>query len=107
MSEEGRDVIREEAGEETPEKRWIQKMIKSAKRYHKLCPYYDKKTGQCLLMVTVEGHPGKCDRDGKFDGCPVFTKFLEKMYQYYTSKRKVLPRDFQDVVNQAYLLWPT
>jgi len=101
----GKEVhAREE--EETPEKRWIQKMIKSAKRYHKLCPYYDKKTGQCLLMVTVEGRPGRCDRDGRFDGCPVFNKFLEKMYEYYTSRKKVLPKDFQDVVNQAYLIWP-
>ncbi len=92
--------------EESPEKKWISKMLKSAKRYHKLCPYYDKKTGQCLLMVTVEGRPGRCDRDGRFDGCPVFIKFLEKMYEYYTSRKKVLPRDFQDVVNQAFLAWP-
>ena len=104
-------MAREEPGrevheEESPERRWIQKMIKSAKRYHKLCPYYDKKTGQCLLMVTVEGRPGRCDRDGRFDGCPVFNKFLEKMYEYYTSRRKVLPKDFQDVVNQAYLIGP-
>ncbi len=84
--------------------KWIEKMVKSAKRYHKLCPYYDKKTGMCLLMVTVEGTTGRCDRDGKFDGCPIFVKFLEKMYEYYTSRKKVLPNDFQDVVNQAYLI---
>jgi len=107
MSEEAKEPIRGEEEEESPQKRWIQKMIKSAKRYHKLCPYYDKKTGQCLLMVTVEGKPGKCDRDGKFDGCPVFNKFLERMYEYYTSRKKVLPKDFQDVVNQAYLIWPS
>lgn len=82
--------------------KWIEKMIKSAKRYHKLCPYYDRRTGMCLLMVTVEGRTGKCDRDGRFEGCPVFVKFLEKMYEYYTSRKKVLPNDFQDVVNQAY-----
>ncbi|MCE4617947.1 MAG: hypothetical protein F7C37_00720 [Desulfurococcales archaeon] len=92
--------------EESPKKKWVTNMVKSAKKYHKLCPYYDKKTGQCLLMVTVEGKPGRCDRDGRFDGCPVFIKFLEKMYEYYTSRRKVLPRDFQDVVNQAYLMGP-
>lgn len=95
-----------EREEESPRKKWVTIMVKSAKKYHKLCPYFDKKTGQCLLMVTVEGRPGRCDRDGRFDGCPVFTKFLEKMYDYYTSRRKVLPRDFQDVVNQAYLMGP-
>ncbi|MCE4624695.1 MAG: hypothetical protein F7C35_02365 [Desulfurococcales archaeon] len=84
--------------------KWIEKMVKSAKRYHKLCPYYDKRTGQCLLMVTVEGRTGKCDREGRFDGCPVFTKFLEKMYEYYRSRKKVLPNDFQDVVQQAYFV---
>ena len=84
--------------------KWIEKMVKSAKRYHKLCPYYDKRTGQFLLMVTVEGRTGKCDREGRFDGCPVFTKFLEKMYEYYRSRKKVLPNDFQDVVQQAYFV---
>ena len=91
-------------GDDELKERWIEKMVKSAKRYHKLCPYYDKKTGQCLLMVTVEGRPGRCDRDGKFDGCPVFTKFLEKVYEYYRSRKKVLPNDFHDVVNQAYFI---
>lgn len=94
-----------EKSEESPEKKWIEKMLKSAKRYHKLCPYYDKKTKQCLLMVTVEGTTGRCDRDGRFDGCPVFVKFLEKVYEYYKSKRKALPSDFQDVVNQAYIIF--
>ena len=89
--------------EESPQKRWVIKMVKSAKRYHKLCPYFDKKTGQCLLMVTVEGRTGKCDRDGRYDNCPIFMRFLEMVYDYYTSRRKVLPRDFQDVVNQVYL----
>ncbi|MEB3806635.1 MAG: hypothetical protein GSR73_03880 [Desulfurococcales archaeon] len=96
----------EEKKPESLKDKWINNMVKSAKKYHKLCPYFDKKTGQCLLMITVEGKPGRCDRDGRFDGCPVFTKFLEKMYEYYTSRKKVLPRDFQDVVNQAYLVGP-
>ncbi len=87
-----------------PKKRWIAKMIKSAKRYHRLCPYYDKKTSMCLIMVTIEGSPGRCDRDGKYDGCPVFTKFLEKVYDNYKARKKILPNDFQDVVNQAYLI---
>ena len=104
MSVEDRPRIEETEEEMTPEKRWIVKMIKSAKRYHKLCPYYDKKTKQCLLMITVEGRQGRCDRDGRFETCPIFTKFLEKMYKYYTENKKILPNDFQDVVNQAYLL---
>lgn len=105
MPPEEKQRAEEESEEElTPEKRWVQKMVKSAKRYHKLCPYYDKKTKQCLLMITVEGRQGKCDRDGKFENCPIFTKFLEKVFKYYTDRRKVLPTDFQDVVNQAFLM---
>ncbi len=99
---EDRELQKQEL--EDPKKRWVLKMVKSAKRYHKLCPYYDKKTGMCLLMITVEGVQGKCDRDGRYDGCPVFNKFLEKVYDSYKSRRKVLPNDFQDVVNQAYII---
>ncbi|MEM0365446.1 MAG: hypothetical protein QXO93_06565 [Acidilobaceae archaeon] len=94
----------EKTSEESVEKKWVNLMIKSAKKYHKLCPYYDKKTIQCLLMATVEGRAGKCDRDGKYDGCPIFTKFLEKLYKHYTMNKKTLPRDFQDVVNQIYIV---
>ncbi len=103
---EGESIERpiQKAEAEDPRKRWVQKMVKSARRYHKLCPYFDKKTGMCLLMVTVEGRQGKCDRDGKYDNCPVFYKFLEKVYDNYTSRRRVLPNDFQDVVNQAFLI---
>ena len=105
MVAEEKSKVEEVAEEElTPEKRWVQKMVKSARRYHKLCPYYDKKTRQCLLMVTVEGRQGRCDRDGKFENCPVFIKFLEKMFKYYTERKKALPTDFQDVVNQAFLV---
>jgi len=103
VAEYNEEEILEEAKEESPEARWVSTMVRSARRYHKLCPYYDKKTRQCLLMVTVEGTTGRCDRDGRFENCPVFAKFLKKAYKYYTSTGKVLPRDFQDVVNQAYL----
>ena len=88
---------------DSPRRRWVEKMVKSSKRYHKLCPYFDKKTTQCLLMVTVEGRMGLCDRDGKYDNCPIFMKFLEKVYDSYTSRKKVLPRDFQEVVNQVFI----
>ena len=87
-----------------PEKKWVQKMIKSARRYHKLCPYFDKKTTYCLLMVTVEGRTGKCDRDGRYDNCPIFVKFLEKVYNWYTSRKATPPTDFQDVVSHAYII---
>ncbi|MCE4621356.1 MAG: hypothetical protein F7B95_02805 [Desulfurococcales archaeon] len=105
MDREVPDVPEEKEQQESPEKKWIAKMVKSARRYHKLCPYYDKKTKQCLLMVTVEGTTGSCDRDGRFENCSIFIKFLEKMYDYYTSRKKVLPNDFQDVVHQAYLIF--
>ncbi|BAA80976.1 hypothetical protein APE_1966 [Aeropyrum pernix K1] len=93
-----------EKGEESPKKQWVVKMIKSARRYHKLCPYFDKKTGQCLLYPTVVGGLGKCDREGRYENCPIFIKFLENAYDTYTRRRKVLPRDFQDLVNQVFLL---
>ncbi|MCX8195740.1 MAG: hypothetical protein N3F67_01450 [Acidilobaceae archaeon] len=89
---------------EDAERRWIALMYKTAKKYHKLCPYFDKKAVQCLLMATLEGKMGRCDRDGKFEGCPVFTKMLEKLYRHYTENRKALPRDFQDVISQAFTL---
>ena len=99
----GSEALVRASGEDA-EKKWIANMLKTAKKYHKLCPYFDKKTTQCLLMATVEGRVGKCDRDGKYDGCPVLVKFLEKLYKYYVERGKVLPKDFQDVVNQAFLL---
>lgn len=96
--------VEEKAEEESPKKRWVTKMVRSARRYHKLCPYFDKKTGQCLLYPTVEGTIGKCDREGRYENCPIFIKFLENAYETYTKKKKVLPRDFQDLVNQIFLL---
>lgn len=93
-----------EKAEESPKRKWVNKMIKSARRYHKLCPYYDKRTGQCLLMPTVEGRQGKCDRDGRYENCPIFIKFLENAYDAYTKRKKVLPKDFQDLVNQVFLI---
>ncbi|MGC9209730.1 MAG: hypothetical protein ACP5FT_00435 [Acidilobus sp.] len=79
-------------------RRWIAKIMKSAKSQHKLCPYYDKKTQICFLTITMFNQQGRCDREGKFDGCPLFTQFLEKVYDDYTSKRKALPNSFQDII---------
>lgn len=72
-------------------KKWVDKMIKSAKKYHKICPYYDKKTNSCFLRLG-----GKCDRDGKFDTCPVFIEFLEKKYDSFVRSGRPLPVDFMD-----------
>ncbi|MCI2414928.1 MAG: hypothetical protein MPF33_06760 [Candidatus Aramenus sp.] len=71
---------------------WIEKMVKSAKTYYKVCPYYDKKTSNCFLDLA-----NKCTREGRYDNCPVFMKFLEDKYQELTAKKKILPLDFLDL----------
>ena len=81
------ELVRDEKME-----RWVQKMLRSARKYHKLCPYYDKKTQQCFIRLGE-----KCDRDGKFETCPVFIEFLEKRYMEYTKSGKPLPMDFLDL----------
>lgn len=73
--------------------KWVQRMIRSAKHHHKICPYYDKKTGMCFLKLG-----SKCDRDGKFDICPVFRQFIESKYDEYKSKGLPLPVNFADLV---------
>jgi hypothetical protein len=73
--------------------RWVNRILKSARQYHKLCPYFDKRTKMCFLSMGA-----KCDREGKFDTCPIFRGFLEKRYDEYKSKNKPLPLDFTDVV---------
>lgn len=80
-------------------KKWMLKMIKSAKAKHKLCPYFDKKTAQCFLRLTMKNQHGKCDRDGRFDNCPILLEFLERVYDDFSSKKKSLPNNFQDIVN--------
>lgn len=72
--------------------KWVQKMLKTAKVHHKLCPYFDKRTKQCFITLG-----GSCDRDGKYDTCPVFINFLSKKYDEYVSKKKPLPLDFLDI----------
>ncbi|MEM0198914.1 MAG: hypothetical protein QW721_00035 [Desulfurococcaceae archaeon] len=73
--------------------RWVNRILKSAKQYHKLCPYYDKRTKMCFIAIGV-----KCDREGKFDTCYTFRSFLEKKYDEFKAKNKPLPLDFTDVV---------
>ncbi len=72
-------------------KKWVDKMLKSAKKYHKICPYYDKKTNACFLKLG-----SKCDRDGKYDTCPVFIEFLENKYDKIVKSGRPLPVDFMD-----------
>ncbi len=86
-------LIEQESKAKDPKKKWIQRMLRSAKSYHKMCPYYDKRTGRCFLKMG-----GKCERDGKFDGCQVFIEWLAKKYDELTQKGVPLPMDFQDLV---------
>ncbi|MET1101709.1 MAG: hypothetical protein ABWW69_04445 [Pyrodictiaceae archaeon] len=82
----------EEKDRRDPKKRWVLRMLRSAKQYHKMCPYYDKRTGKCFLQLGE-----RCDRDGRFDGCPVFIAWLSKKYDELKSKGKPLPMDFLDL----------
>ncbi|MEM0067737.1 MAG: hypothetical protein QW550_01135 [Saccharolobus sp.] len=81
-----------EAEKKDHKKQWIEKMIKSAKTYYKLCPYYDKKNNKCFLTLGE-----KCQRDGKYETCPIFIGFLDSKYQDIINKKKMLPMDFQDL----------
>ncbi len=80
-----------------PKKRWVDRMVKSAKKYHKICPYYDKKTGNCFIKQLKFLKNTKCDRDGKFEGCPAFISYLEEKYDTYKSAGGPLPMDFRDL----------
>ncbi|NPA04810.1 MAG: hypothetical protein GXO09_01765 [Crenarchaeota archaeon] len=82
----------EEKERRDPKKRWVNRMMKSAKQYHKMCPYYDKRTGNCFLKLGE-----RCERDGKFDGCPVFIEWLSKKYDELKAKGRPLPMDFLDL----------
>jgi hypothetical protein len=77
-------------------KRWIERMLKSAKSYHKICPYFDKRLGNCFLRQLSE-KKGRCEREGKFDGW-----FLENMYDKLVSEGKNLPIDFMDLSLHIY-----
>jgi hypothetical protein len=74
---------------------WIQKMIKSAKLHHKLCPFYDRKKKLCFLRLGE-----RCPYDGKFDNCPIFIGFLDKRYEEIIAAGKPLPIDFEDPLVQ-------
>ncbi len=82
----------EEKERKDPKNRWINRMMRSAKQYHKMCPYYDKRTTKCFILLG-----GKCERDGRFDGCPVFIDWLSRKYDELKSKGGPLPMDFLDL----------
>ncbi len=80
-----------------PKKRWVDRMIRSAKKYHKICPYYDKKTGNCFIKQLKFTKNTRCDRDGRFDGCVVFIEYLEEKYEWFKSSGQTPPVDFRDL----------
>ncbi len=84
-----------------PKKRWLERIMKSAKFYHKICPYYDKRLDTCFLRRLSE-KKGRCEREGKFDGCPIFMGFLERSYDRIVSEGKQLPIDFRDLSLGVY-----
>uniref|UniRef100_A0A7C4BD71 Uncharacterized protein n=1 Tax=Ignisphaera aggregans TaxID=334771 RepID=A0A7C4BD71_9CREN len=78
-----------------PKKVWVQKMIRSAKLHHKLCPFYDRKKRFCFLKLGE-----RCTLDGRFENCTVFTSFLERRYDEIVATGKPLPIDFEDPLVQ-------
>ncbi len=84
-----------------PKKRWMERMMKSAKSYHKICPYFDKRLGNCFLRQ-LSDKKGKCEREGKFDGCPVFIGFLDQSYDKLVREGRQLPIDFRDLSMTIY-----
>lgn len=93
----------EEKERKDPKRKWVGRMMRSAKQYYKLCPYYDKKTGECFQKKSKEkylnlGTPGtRCDREGRFDNCPVFIAYIEDAYDEIAKRGLQLPMDFQDL----------
>ena len=81
-----------EAEKKDHKKQWIERMIKSAKTYYKLCPYFDKKSARCFLTLGE-----KCTREGRYENCPVFIGYLDQKYNEIIQKRKILPMDFLDL----------
>ncbi len=88
-------ALSKEEKQKDPKKRWVQKMIRSAKLHHKICPYFDRKKKLCFLKLGE-----KCPYEGKFDNCPIFVQFLEKRYDEITAAGKPLPADFEDPLVQ-------
>lgn len=77
--------------------RWIERIVRSAKQTYKLCPYFDKKTNSCFIKMLKSQKKSRCDREGKFDTCPVFAEFIGEQYDRLVATSKVLPQDFRDL----------
>jgi len=77
--------------------KWVERIVKSAKQTYKLCPYYDKKTLSCFIKMMKSERKPKCDREGKFDTCPVFAEFIGEQYDKLVETSQVLPQDFRDL----------
>ncbi len=88
-------LMKDEKAQKDPKRRWVQKMLRSAKLHHKICPYYDRKKKNCFLKLGE-----RCPYEGKFDNCSVFIQFLEKRYDEIVAAGKPLPADFEDPLVQ-------
>jgi len=93
--ESGKQMLTATDKQKDQKRVWIQKMIKSAKLHHKLCPFYDRKKKLCFLRLGE-----RCPYDGKFDNCPIFIGFLDKRYEEIIAAGKPLPIDFEDPLVQ-------
>jgi len=80
-----------------PRRRWVEKMVKSAAKYHKICPYFDKKTGNCFIKQLKFLKSVRCDREGNFESCPVFISYLEEKFDWFRETGQPLPMDFRDL----------
>lgn len=88
------EVLMEQRDKRIDEKqKWVNRILKSAKQYHKMCPYFDKRTKMCFIAIGA-----RCDKEGKFETCLVFRGFLERKYDEYRAKNRPPPLDFTDVV---------
>jgi hypothetical protein len=93
-----RSTAQQDISQEATEKsRWVEKIVKSAKQTYKLCPYFDKKMNTCFIKMLKSQKKSRCDREGKFDICPIFAEFIGEQYDKLVTTSKVLPQDFRDL----------
>ena len=77
--------------------KWIERIVRSAKQSYKLCPYFDKKLGSCFIKMMRSQKKARCDREGRFDTCPVFIEFIGEQYDRLVERSEALPQDFRDL----------
>ncbi len=95
MEEEIEELELKEKAVQDPKQKWIMRIIRSMKSCYRRCPYFDTKSGQCLIKFTDEDK--KCRRDGKYEGCAVLERFLASRYDEIKRSGKPLPYDFRDL----------